>query len=59
MRLNTIPFKVMNMKVVFVMTVSVPMKKFYVGMFMRMTFGQMQPNTNRHANPSSKPRRSF
>jgi hypothetical protein len=47
-RLNAIPFKVMDMLVVFVMPVNMPMKKFDVGMFMRMTLGQMQPNANRH-----------
>jgi hypothetical protein len=36
----------MDMLVVFVMTVNMSMRKFDVGMFMRMTFGQMQPNAN-------------
>ena len=45
-RLNAIPFNVMEMLVVFVMTVSVSMRKFDMGMFMRMSFGQMQPNAN-------------
>ena len=45
-RFNAIPFKIMDMLVVFVMTVNMSMRKFDVGMFMRMTFGQMQPNAN-------------
>lgn len=45
-RLNAIPFKVMVMLAVFVMTVSMPMKKFDMGIFVHMALGQMQQNAN-------------
>ena len=50
---NPIPFKVVEMLVVFVMTVSVSMRKFDVGVFMRVTFGQMQANAYRHQGSSN------
>ena len=45
-RLNAVPFNVMELWVVFVMTVSMPMKKFDMGIFVHMALGQMQQNAN-------------
>jgi hypothetical protein len=45
-RLNAIPFKVMVMLAVFVMTVSMPMRKFDMDLFMHIALGQMQQNAN-------------
>jgi hypothetical protein len=52
-RLNAIPFHIVEMLVVLVMMVSVSMRKFLMGMLMRMTLGQMQPNANRHQTSSN------
>ena len=52
-RLNAIPFKVMDMLVVLVMFMFVFMLQRFVQMFMCMVLGQMKPNTKAHQRRSN------
>ena len=55
-RLNAIPFKVMDMLVVLVMFMFVFMLQRFMQMFMCMVLGQMKPNTKAHQRRSNPKR---
>ena len=58
MRLRAIPFKIVCMLVMSIMSVGVAMLKWFVQVWVLMAFGQMQPDTNPHQQAGDPERRT-